>query len=96
MQGSTYQGTDHVCISSGTFGSTCSADSDCTDTGTICSTLGDNKKVCLQDKGGKCANNNDCANYLFCLLDGTCGCDVGSLKMFILEIFYLFIIKILN
>jgi len=44
--------------------------------GLVCSKLGSNTGYCLYDKGGKCSNNNDCANLLFCQVDGTCGCTV--------------------
>ncbi len=39
--------------------------------------MGYHQNVCLHDQGGKCSNENDCANFLICNSNGTCGCDVS-------------------
>ena len=73
-----FNSKNSYCVSSGTFGSKCSSNNDCTYPGLICSLIGYYTQVCLHTHGEKCLSNYDCANLLFCNKDGFCSCEVWN------------------
>jgi len=79
-KGSIYNQNLKTCATSnGALGSQCDptkTTSQC-NSGLICSNLGSNTGSCLRDQGGLCVNDNNCANYLHCQLNGKCGCGVS-------------------